>query len=1536
MSRAGRSVTVVLAMVAGVLGVGFVHSEAASASTTVQDRVVSPTPVSWTPRVNDGQVDSITQVGGTVVIGGDFTSVSNSNGGGTLTRRAVAAINASTGAISSTFAPTLNGSVSKVLPGPIAGTVLVGGSFSTVNGTARRGVALLNLSNGSLVSSFTTASINGNVNDMEAVGNRLYIGGTFTTVGGQAHARLAALNLTTGAVDTFVRNQFSVNHNWYSGCSNCAHGSVQVKYLDVTADGSTLIAVGNFKEVDGYTRDQIVNIDLTGAAATVRSDWNTNAYTARCFDWAFDTYMRGLAMSADGSYFVVATTGGANGGRAGGTHCDTAARFDTADRGQDVQPTWAQYAGGDTFTAVEIAGAAVYTGGHMRWLNNDFGSDSAGPGSVPRAGLAALDPETGSPLSWNPGRNPRGYGVTALYATPDGLWLGSDTDYIGNRRYLRPKLAFFPLSGGSVLPAGQAMSLPSNVYLGGALGGTTNTNILYRFNTGGALVGAIDNGPDWLGDDAVAPYRSGASNAAAWDGGVPVDSSVPSTTPNAVFDSERWGSNAGQEMAYHLPVPVGEQVTVRLYLANRCSCTASAGQRVFDVLVDGTTVLNDYDIVADVGDQRGTVKTFPVTSDGTVDIEFGHVVENPLVNGIEIVKDGAAPAAEPGTLSRRWFDGTTASPDSTVLSNIDWATVRGAVQVDGTLFYGGTDGKLHKVSYDGQAFGTPQTLDPYHDPDWCTVATGSGTTVFCGVDPNLTMSSVTAMAYQDGRLYYTLLGQTGLFYRTFSPDSGIIGASQFQVSATLPAGSPAVLISGGSLYYADRNSGNLFRIDFSPAGTSGSATLVSGPGTDGRDWRARAVFMAPGPDGPQPPKAPVASFTASCDKMSCTFNGAASHDDDGDIVSYLWEFGDGETEPGTGAPGTVEHTFVNPGQHTVTLTVTDDSDMTGSAQQPVNPALPAPAAPVAVFSEELACAFDASGSGSGAGGLEYAWEFGDGATGTGVDPHHEYEASGTYQVRLTVTDSLGRTAQVTHGVTVSEPGDVTPIGFVSAAGANSNVTATQVVVPAATQAGDGLLAVLSLNTDASVTTPAGWTLEASGTNSGLFSHVYRRSAAAGDAGSDVRFAFSKQAKAALDLAVYRGVLDGDFVSATGAFYGSGAARQAPAAPVAVDGSWAVTWWTDKSAGTTDSWQAPGSVSVRRTSFGSGGGSLSSLLTDSGGPLSAGTYPARTATSNASSNKADAWTIVLTPATSGPPAPAVPVAQFGFDCDELACDFDASGSSTGAAGGLTYQWSYGDGASDSGVSPSHSYAAAGSYTVSLTVTDSLDRTAQVAHTVSVSPDVPAGEITFVARAGANGNMNTARVTVPASVQAGDGLVLLLSINTNAVTPATPAGWTLVDQVGTNGMQTRVYARTATAGDAGGTVVLAYSPSSYAKTAVELLAYRGVASGSFLSTTRTAFPGSGTARQAPAAAVTTAGSWVTSWWSDKSAATTTSWTLPGTVSTRGQSYGSGGGAISSAVADSAGAVPAGAYPARTATSNAAAGNATAWTLTLAPQT
>ncbi len=196
----------------------------------------------------------------------------------------------------------------------------------------------------------------------------------------------------------------------------------------MTPDGRRLVAIGNFTIVNGQTRAMIFTADLTNSPPRL-TNWSTDRFTADCSD-QFDSQMRDIDISPDGSYFIVGTTGGAHPGKL----CDTASRWELGTEAPQSQPTWVNYTDDDTITRVAVTQTAIYLGGQFRWLNNPSGSNSMGPGAVIRTGLAAIGPHYGMPTTWNPTRA-RGYGVYSFVATDAGLWIGSDTDRISKSQY---------------------------------------------------------------------------------------------------------------------------------------------------------------------------------------------------------------------------------------------------------------------------------------------------------------------------------------------------------------------------------------------------------------------------------------------------------------------------------------------------------------------------------------------------------------------------------------------------------------------------------------------------------------------------------------------------------------------------------------------------------------------------------------------------------------------------------------------------------------------------------------------------------------------------------------------------------------------------------------------------------------------------------------------------------------------------------------------------------------------------------------------
>ena len=516
--------------VASALTVTGVAPAAADQDVVVGEKPLSDVPVVVGAEAQDGdgdnsaeepqstnQVLSVATHGDLVAVAGTFTGVRNPGSAAEIDQRWLFVYDRTTGQVLDSFRPTFAGGdddtgdpddvvygtpgVEAVAFAPDGQSVYAAGWFTSVNGTTRQRVARIAL-DGSVVASFAP-SVDFIVKDMALTDDRVVIGGRFHRVNGQPVSTLAALDPTTGATETDFNLPASGSRDPDPVVSD------YVQELEVSPDGRWLAVAGNFLQVGAVDREQLALIDLepTGGGDPEVATWSTDRYGLECYGDYQDSYIRGLSFDPESSYLVVTGTGGLSSDTE--ALCDVATRWElppTAS-GDGLQPTWVSDTGGDTLWAAHVTSAAVYVGGHQRWMNNSepgpavwdasLNGDDAGPGSVRRWGIAALDPLTGVPLSWDPEREPRGRGAEAITSDGPYLYVGQDTRNFGpvGDDVQTGMLAVLSTAGGTANPQPEDVDLPVDLRV------VTGSTTVERHFDGTTLDAPVDatGGVDWSG-----------------------------------------------------------------------------------------------------------------------------------------------------------------------------------------------------------------------------------------------------------------------------------------------------------------------------------------------------------------------------------------------------------------------------------------------------------------------------------------------------------------------------------------------------------------------------------------------------------------------------------------------------------------------------------------------------------------------------------------------------------------------------------------------------------------------------------------------------------------------------------------------------------------------------------------------------------------------------------------------------------------------------------------------------------------------------
>ena len=169
-------------------------------------------------------------------------------------------------------------------------------------------------------------------------------------------------------------------------------------------------------------------------------------------------------------------------------------------------------------------------------------------------------------------------------------------------------------------------------------------SVVYRVQVGGA---AQDGSPRWTRDTRSTPSRflddTGTTTHRTLRAIDLSSPSLPAGLPEKLFKTSR--SSSGASLKWSFPVTPGEY-QVRLFFAE-ISQKPRVGDRVFDVMIEASTVLKNYDVFARVGSDKGQMRSFAVSSDSLLNIALKRVAGDPSLNGLEIVQLATEAEAEP-------------------------------------------------------------------------------------------------------------------------------------------------------------------------------------------------------------------------------------------------------------------------------------------------------------------------------------------------------------------------------------------------------------------------------------------------------------------------------------------------------------------------------------------------------------------------------------------------------------------------------------------------------------------------------------------------------------------------------------------------------------------------------------------------------------------------------------------------------------------------------------------------------------------------
>ncbi|MDD4247942.1 MAG: PKD domain-containing protein [Methanosarcina sp.] len=414
---------------------------------------------------------------------------------------------------------------------------------------------------------------------------------------------------------------------------------------------------------------------------------------------------------------------------------------------------------------------------------------------------------------------------------------------------------------------------------------------------------------------------------------------------------------------------------------------------------------------------------------------------------------------------------------------------------------------------------------------------------------------------------------------------------------------------------------------------------------------------------------PVAAFSASPTSGNSPMDVTFTDTSTGTPTAWSWNFGDGTNS----AIQNPVHTYSTAGTYTVTLTATNAAGSnTATKTNYISVGAAAAQTPVAAFSASptsgnspMDVTFTDTSTGTP---TAWSWNFGDGANSAIQNPKHTYSTAGTYTVTLTATNAAGsntatKSGYITAGTTAQKP-VVNFWGTPRSGNAPLSVTFKDITTGAPTawnwDFGDG-----ASSTEQNPT------------------HIYSA------AGNYVIKLTASNAAGSTVLSKY------NYMTVTGT------AAQTPvaafsASPTSGNSPLDVTF-TDTSTGTPTAW-----------SWNFGDGTSSTQKSPTHTYSAAGSYTVTLTVSNAAGSNTVTKSSYITAITAETTAQKPVINCWGSPRSGTApLNVYFKDSSTGSP--TAWNWSFGDGTTSTIQNPKHTYSAAGSYTIKLTVTNSAGST-----------------------------------------------------------------------------------------------------------------------------------------------------------------------------------------------------------------------------------